>query len=135
MRTFCCLLLPVLCMTGCGKPSLAGKWSVTGSKTVTAKSATAEFKDDTFTLDTAVGSGRASIKVIASGDYTFDGKKLTMTTTAVRIDDPRLQGGGSSFQKFLEKTMLKTTESDIKIENDSFKFGSGDSQLTFTRGK
>jgi hypothetical protein len=129
--------LPVLliCLIGCGGPTIVGKWTSTAS----SGTATMEFTSNTFNTisDTSAMGGKMHIE--ASGTYTFDGKKLVMTTTNIKLPDQL-----KKLAPMIEQDKGKPVSIDAKLEGDKLTFStpagtaagaSGGAGGTFTRVK
>ncbi len=139
MRIYRALPLALVCLAGCGGPSLVGKWNMSGAGTPPGSTATTDFTANTFKTNFDFNQGGMSFHVDVSGDYTFDGKKLRMTGKSFNIDDSKLPAAIKSqmgaVKGMMEKEMLKTDESEIKIENDTFTMTGPKGTMTFTKVK
>lgn len=84
MRNFGLLSLGLICVVGCSKgPTIEGKWLMTAAQ----GSSTMEFTSNTFKQTSDGDMGGIKIHLEASGNYTYDGKKLVMTITEMKIPD------------------------------------------------
>ena len=101
----------LICLAGCGGPSIVGKWSATAAQ----GTATMEFTSNTFKQISDSGSGAMAIHVEASGTYTFDGKKLMMTIQDIQVPEA-LKAMFTA--EALKKVKEKPVELDAKLDGD-----------------
>jgi len=139
MRILHALPLAIVCLVGCGGPSLAGKWDTKAAGAPPGSKAVTEFTGSTFTMGLDMGQGDQSLHIDFSGDYTFDGKKLKMVGKKVVVDDSKIPAQFKSqvkaIQPMLEQQLLKTEEGDLKLEGDVATFNNGKTTTTFTKIK
>lgn len=141
MRFFHVLPLVVICLVGCSsKPSIVGKWNMSGGTMPPGTKLVTEFKDTTFDVNAEATEAGMTLKFGFSGDYTYDGAKLKMTGKTVTLDDSTLPAMAKPMAKQIkegiEKAVLTTEEGTAKLEGDVLTFvpASG-KQSTFTRIK
>lgn len=102
-------------------------------------SAVTEFKAKTYESQLDLSQGTITLHIVASGDYTFDGKKLTMTGRNVTIDDSKLpaiaKAGLAGFKDQISKSLNEPKTSDIELKDDSFTLTTPQGSVTFTKVK
>ena len=81
-----------------------------------------------------------NIHVDTTGTYTFDGKKLKMTTTEMKMDDSKIPAqykelAKSAFNAQAAQAKGKTEEIDVKLEGDTATFTQATGKATLTRIK
>jgi hypothetical protein len=139
MRFLRVLPLTLICLAGCGTPSLVGKWNMSGGSTPPGSKLVAEFMASTFTVNAEVEQAGSNVKFAFSGYYTFDGKKLKMTGQYLNLDESTLPAAAKGMipliKSSLEKALLTTSEGDAKLEGDTMTFTTNGKPTTFTRIK
>ena len=141
MRITCILPLVLVCLVGCGGPSLVGKWNVAGdTKMPPGAKLMLDFKSDKFTQTTDFDQMGVKIHVDTTGTYTFDGKKLKMTVTDIKLDDSNIPAqykelAKSQFEAQAGAARGKTEEIDVKLEGDTATFTQKTGTSTLTRVK
>jgi hypothetical protein len=127
-------------LVGCSKPSLVGKWNVTGTKGLPPGSTLVmEFTDSKYSGDLTISQMGANIKIKSDGNYTFDGKKVVMTTTSSKIDESTVPAALKAMLPMIKQQMDaqngKAIEGETKIEGDTVTITDKDSSQTLTRIK
>lgn len=137
MRIYRMLPLALICLAGCsGGPSLAGKWNMNAPGMPAGSSLITEFTSNKFTTTLDTEQMGIKLHVETSGDYTYDGKKLKMTTTDIKIDDSKLpEMARKSIKEAVEKEKGKSKEGDLKLEGDKATFSAPEGTLNMTRVK
>ena len=140
MRIFRILPLALVCLVGCGGPSLVGKWNVSADKMPPGAKLTMEFTSTGFTQSTDIVQMGTNIHVDTTGTYTFDGKKLKMTTTEMKMDDSKIPAqykelAKSAFSAQAAQAKGKTEEIDVKLDGDTATFTQPTGKATLTRIK
>ena len=131
-------LLPIalVCLVGCGGPSLVGKWTMSGAGVPSGAKTTIEFTSDKFTQVMDMDQMGMKIHVDSSGTYTFDGKKLKMKVTDIKLDDSKLPDAVKSMAKTqMEAEKGKEQEADVKLEADTATLTAKGSTATLTKVK
>ena len=98
MRINRLLPLSFVCLIGCGGPTIVGKWSTKVREGTT----TMEFTSNTFTQSSDGEANGVKMHLELSGTYTFDGKKMKMNVTAIKLPD-QLKAFAAAFDKIKEK--------------------------------
>ena len=102
MRIFRMLPLAVVCLVGCGAPSIVGKWTAN----INSGSSTLEFTSNTFKQTSEAGK----MKMEASGTYTYDGKQITMKITDMNVPD--------QLKSVIDKVKATPVIIDAKLDGD-----------------
>jgi hypothetical protein len=136
MRIVMLLPLALVCLVGCGGPSIDGKYSMTGEGTPPGGTIVIDFKAGKFTQTMDVDQFGMKIHADTTGTYTYDGKKLKMTVTDIKVDDAKLPEQVKAMIKGqIEETKTKSQESDVKIEGEVISLTSAGKTATLTKIK
>ena len=141
MRILRILPLALVCLVGCGGgPSLVGKWNIKADKMPPGAKMVLEFTSTGYSQGSDFEQAGMKIHVDTIGTYTFDGKKLKMTTSEIKLDDSKLPEQIRALaKKQLEAQNAqlkgKTEEIDVKLEGDTAVFTQPSGNATLTRIK
>ena len=141
MRITRILPFALVCLAGCGGPSLVGKWSVSGdTKMPPGTKVTLDFTSSGFTQAADFTQMGIAIHVDTIGTYTFDGKKAKMTVTDLKFDDSKIPAQYKELAKsqFATQTAAakgKTEEVDVKLDGDTATFTQKAGTVTLTKVK
>jgi hypothetical protein len=135
MRLYHALPLTLLLLAGCGGgPSLVGKWNMTGAGVPQGATVVTEFTSNTFKSVVDMAGPGMSIHAESSGTYTFDGKKIKMTTTDIKLDDAKLPAMVKDLVKQqIDKEKGKSQEGELKIEGDKATISTPEGVITLTK--
>lgn len=141
MRISHVLPFALVCLVGCSHgPSLVGKWTVSGDKVPKSSKLGMEFTSSGFTQTTDMEQMGVNIHIDTNGTYTFDGKKLKMTVTDMKLDDSKIPAqykeiAKSGFAAQAAAAKGKTEEIDVKLDGDTATFTQPKGSATLTRVK
>jgi hypothetical protein len=141
MRNLLFLPIALVCLAGCGGPSLVGKWNVSGDKKLPAGANTViEFTSDKFTQTTDFMQMRIRVHFDIIGTYTFDGKKLKRIVTDMKLDDSQIPSqfkemARSQFSVQADAVKGKVEEIEVKLDGDTATLTQKDGTITLTRIK
>jgi hypothetical protein len=142
MRRFAALGLVGLSLfvVGCSKPSMVGKWNVTGIPNIPAGSTvTMDFTETKSTGVISMTQMGMELKITSEDTYTFDGKTLSMTNVSVKIDEGSLPASVKAYlpmmKKEMEKAQGKTTKGEIKFDGDTATWTTEQGPVTLTKVK
>jgi hypothetical protein len=128
-----------LLLAGCSKPSIVGKWNMSGGQMPAGTVATIEFKENTFTSDVKLSAPGMVLKMAGTGTYTYDGKTLKQTTTGITIDDSGLPAAQkkqlAQVKPMIDAEVKKTIEGEAKLEGDTLTVSAKEGVVTYTRIK
>lgn len=119
MRILSIVPFALVCLIGCGGPSLSGKYEMTADGMPPGTKITIEFNGGTF--NQVVDADVAGMKMHSDtvGTYTYDGKKLVQTVKEVKIDDSKLpEQVKTGIKAQVEAAKGKSTEFEVKIEGE-----------------
>lgn len=143
-RTLLAVSFSTLILAGCGGPSLAGDWTVSGGQIPPGASSKISFTGNTYKMNVDVNQQGVNLKLTSDGSYTLNGEELSMTTNNIAIDDSAVPAAFKAFlepiKKQLETAKGKTQTGKIKIEGETATFEGKDDKgqpvsLTFTKVK
>ncbi|MBS1700984.1 MAG: hypothetical protein JST12_04930 [Armatimonadetes bacterium] len=134
MRNYAVLTLAIVCLAGCGRPTLVGKWSATEN----GGTMTLDFTSNEMTMNMDSDALGQKFHMEMSGPYTYDGKNIHWT-----VDEINLPGDFKQLSAVLEQQKGKSSDIPAKIEGDKLTLSttSSDAMLsksssgTFTRVK
>ncbi|MEI7985591.1 MAG: hypothetical protein WCI55_08175 [Armatimonadota bacterium] len=136
MRIVWMLPFALISLVGCGGPTIDGKYSMTGEGTPPGGKIVMDLKAGKFTQTMDVEQMGMKIHADTTGTYTFDGKKIKMTVTDIKVDDANLPAQVKEMIKGqIEQTKSKTQESDVKIEGEVVTLTSEGKTATLTKIK
>ena len=139
MRILGLFIAVIVCLVGCGSPSLAGKWNMTGAIVPLGSSCIVEFMASTFTTRAVIDQDGTKIRFEFSGDYTYDGKKLKLTGKSINVDElsfpPEAKSLIEPFKASLKESIVSTQEGDAKLDGDVLVFTVNGKTTTFTKIK
>ena len=110
MRKLRIFVLPLIFLAGCGAPGIVGKWSTVVPQGTT----TMEFTGNTFKQSSDGEGNGAKVHFEIGGTYTYDGKKITMSVTDIKLPD-ELKQLAAAFDKVKEKPIIV----DAKLDKDT----------------
>jgi hypothetical protein len=126
----------LVCLIGCGGPSIDGKYNLAADGMPPGSSLVLEFKGGNFTQVLDAENMGIKIHVDTTGTYTYDGKKLVMTEKEVKVDDSKLPAQlKAAIKSQVEASKGKVQTSDVKIEGDKIMLTSEGKTATLTKVK
>jgi hypothetical protein len=136
MRNVRFLPFALVCLIGCGGPSLSGKYTMTGDGIPPGGKIVLDFNGGKFSQSLDVEQMGMKIHADSTGTYKLDGKKLSMTVTDVKVDDSKLPIQVREIVKSqIADSKAKTQESDVKFEGDTVTLTSNGKSATLTKVK
>ncbi len=144
-RSLLAVSFSTLILAGCGGPSLAGDYDVSGGTLPAGQKAVATFSGSNVNvkLDLTLPGAGGALKMDLGGTYTLAGDKLDMSITTVKIDEasipPQLKALIAANKGQADAMKFKTTGT-IKFDGDTATYTAKDDKgqdasMTFTKVK
>lgn len=129
----CAVLLSALWISGCSKPSMVGKWAMSGGQMPQGMNVVVDFaSDNKFKMAISGAVGGVNLKISGDGTYKMDGENFEMTTTSSKVEEPAALR--QMIEGQLKSSIGKTEKGKIKIEGDTATF-TAQQTITFTKVK
>ena len=136
MQSFRLLPFVLVCLVGCGGPSLSGKYSVAADGMPPGTKIVMEFNSGKYTQTVDADAMGMKLHSDTTGTYTYDGKKIVMTITDIKVGDSNLPAAAKEQMKAqIEAGKSKPQESEVKIDGENMTFTTNGKAITLTKIK
>jgi hypothetical protein len=127
-----------LALVACSKPGLVGKWK--GNAADGKTNDTTEFlPDGKFVSQVHLEQGAMKLDMSASGTYTAEGEKISLTMTDIKIDESKLPAEVKAFlpqiKQGIDGQKGKKMDGTFKIEGDKLTITGSNMNGSYTRVK
>ncbi|MBS1728558.1 MAG: hypothetical protein JST51_17715 [Armatimonadetes bacterium] len=135
MRIYRALPLALVCLAGCGGPSLVGKWTMSGASAPPGAITIIEFTSDSFT-QTVDMAQPIQVHAVGKGVYKIQGDKISMTVNDVEIDDSKFpEALKAAVKGTIDKQKGQTITGTLKIEGDTATITADKGTITLAKVK